>query len=298
MDFLLRVSMYPMEGEKTASHDWRSCVGGCAANVAIALSLLGSDSTLVSWVGSDTAAGELGAGIQFAHLSSAVASVHGATTRRVFIVVSAASGERTAFLLNGDNPKHLTESQRKAIAASSFVYFDGSWPEVFPCVREICDSRSIPMSCNLDVNSQSSIGMFGSAEVGVASASACLAEETPDMRRAEDWLLSNWNVRRKLLVLTAGSRGSWAFDGDRMQHVHPPLVRIVDTTGAGDAYHAGIVYGVLANWPVTETIELATSLGALQCSHLGSNLGCLGEDRVREGIGNTMRRTETRDQPQ
>jgi sugar/nucleoside kinase (ribokinase family) len=213
----------------------------------------------------------------------------------VFIIVSATSGERTAFLLNGDNPQHLTESQRKAIAASSLVYYDGSWPEVFPCVREICDSRSIPMSCNLDVDSESSMEMFGSAEVGVASASACLAEETSDMSRVEDWLLNNWSVRRKLLVLTAGSGGSWAFDGDRMHYVHPPVGRIVDVTGAGDAYHAGIVYGVLADWPVRETLELATSLGVLQCSHLGSNLGCLGEDQVREGTGITIRQTETSD---
>ena len=46
--------------------------------------------------------------------------------------------------------------------------------------------------------------------------------------------------------------------------VDVPQVNVTDTTGAGDAFRAGIVYGQLEGWALEDSIKLAVASGALQ----------------------------------
>lgn len=52
------------------------------------------------------------------------------------------------------------------------------------------------------------------------------------------------------LVVTAGPRGSWAFDGLEVTHAAPPAVTAVNTAGAGDAHLAGLIVGGMRGLPL------------------------------------------------
>jgi sugar/nucleoside kinase (ribokinase family) len=58
-------------------------------------------------------------------------------------------------------------------------------------------------------------------------------------------------------------RGSWA------RRLPAPRVEVVDTTGAGDAFDAGFVFGVVREWSLERCLALATSCGALSCRGIG-----------------------------
>jgi len=75
----------------------------------------------------------------------------------------------------------------------------------------------------------------------------------------------------KALVLTLGAQGSRIFAGE-MQHEIPVAVaeRVVDPTGCGDAYRAGLLYGIAQGWDWPRIGRLGATLGALKIASRGA----------------------------
>lgn len=67
------------------------------------------------------------------------------------------------------------------------------------------------------------------------------------------------------VIVTDGGRELWAVDRDGAEYVaRPPDVRATDSTGAGDSFRAGVIYGLVQGWPLADTLRWATAVGALQ----------------------------------
>lgn len=73
------------------------------------------------------------------------------------------------------------------------------------------------------------------------------------------------------VVVTDGIRGSWALERNAGTIIHQPafIVKPVDTTGCGDAFHAGYIVGLLEGWP----LELRMEFGSLLASHVAGRVG-------------------------
>jgi sugar/nucleoside kinase (ribokinase family) len=75
------------------------------------------------------------------------------------------------------------------------------------------------------------------------------------------------------LCVTLGERGSAALDGETFIAVPAPQVTPVDTTGAGDVFRAGIIYGALQHWPVERMLRFANAAAAASCTRPGAIAG-------------------------
>ena len=73
-----------------------------------------------------------------------------------------------------------------------------------------------------------------------------------------------------LLCVTLGARGALALDGDRPVYSSGFPVRAVDTTGAGDVFRGGFIYGLLQHWPVERVLRFANAAAAASCTRLGA----------------------------
>jgi sugar/nucleoside kinase (ribokinase family) len=73
------------------------------------------------------------------------------------------------------------------------------------------------------------------------------------------------------VILTDGPREVLVFDeeGD-ISAVTPPQVAVVDTTGAGDAFRAGVVYGILQGWELIESAALGAAAGSINVRRPGA----------------------------
>jgi sulfofructose kinase len=71
------------------------------------------------------------------------------------------------------------------------------------------------------------------------------------------------------LCTTLGPEGAMALVNGRALYVDGFKVDVVDTTGAGDVFHGGFIYGLLQNWEVTEILRFANAIAALKCRGLG-----------------------------
>jgi sugar/nucleoside kinase (ribokinase family) len=61
-----------------------------------------------------------------------------------------------------------------------------------------------------------------------------------------------------------------ALDGDRLIHVPGFEVEAVDTTGAGDVFRGGFIYGLLQQWPVDRVLRFANAAAAVSCTRTGA----------------------------
>src|SRR5262249_59514197 len=73
-----------------------------------------------------------------------------------------------------------------------------------------------------------------------------------------------------LLIVTLGVRGAMALDGTRLVHVPAFAIEPLDTTGAGDVFRGGFIYGYLSGWPLEETLRFANAAAAVSCARLGA----------------------------
>ena len=72
------------------------------------------------------------------------------------------------------------------------------------------------------------------------------------------------------VIVTIGAEGAVAsFDGERVT-VPVPKVEVVDTTGAGDIFRSGLIYGQLQGWRGVELLRFANAAAAVSCTRDGA----------------------------
>lgn len=90
--------------------------------------------------------------------------------------------------------------------------------------------------------------------------------------------------RNDLVAISHGEEG--CFVATKSESFQSPAFKIkpVDGTGSGDAFHAGMLYGIVREWPVRKTAEFANACGALNTIVLGARSGMTSEAKVQEFI--------------
>ena len=93
----------------------------------------------------------------------------------------------------------------------------------------------------------------------------------------------------RLTAATLGQDGVLAWDGAQLLHRAAYRVNVVDTTGAGDIFHAGFIYGLLQGWPLERQLDFACAAAALNCTCQGARGGIRGVDDLQQLIATTSR---------
>jgi sulfofructose kinase len=76
-------------------------------------------------------------------------------------------------------------------------------------------------------------------------------------------------------VVTLGAAGGLYLEAGRVRRWRARRVRVVDTTGAGDAFHGAFAAGLVRGLPLAASIELAARAAAACCAALGGMAGVL-----------------------
>ena len=92
-----------------------------------------------------------------------------------------------------------------------------------------------------------------------------------------------------LTAATLGTDGVLAWDGTQFYYACAYKVSVVDTTGAGDIFHAGFIYGLLQDWPLQRQLDFACAAAALNCTAAGARGGIQGLDAIERLIATGRR---------
>jgi sulfofructose kinase len=78
----------------------------------------------------------------------------------------------------------------------------------------------------------------------------------------------------RVLTITLGGRGSITVSAQGDCFETPAFkVRTVDSTGAGDVFHGGYIYGLLERWELEKTVIFASAVAAMKCTKAGGRAG-------------------------
>jgi len=84
-----------------------------------------------------------------------------------------------------------------------------------------------------------------------------------------NWLLKELQKYSKLVVITDGKKGAYAYNGITKYIVIPKKIKVIETTGAGDSFASGLVAGII----IKKDLEYALKLGAAQANSVIQHIG-------------------------
>src|SRR5216684_2093529 len=120
----------------------------------------------------------------------------------------------------------------------------------------------------------------------------CLRATNSIPKRAE---LPDPSSRSRLTAATLGEEGVLAWDGKQFHYASAFCVQTVDTTGAGDIFHAGFIFGLLQGWPLQRQLDFACAAAALNCTAIGARGGIQSVASIEQLIATGARHARAYD---
>lgn len=154
-------------------------------------------------------------------------------------------------LLDGPTHPMVMDAMRVARDAGGLISLDAADPFVVHAIKDRL-WHVIDAFCDI---------VFLNAEEARA-----LTDQTPDVAAARIAA----EARVQTVVVKLGARGSVVWHDGEEHHIGIHKVSAIDTTGAGDAYAAGFLYGVTRGWPISRCGALAARVAAETVTHVGA----------------------------
>jgi sugar/nucleoside kinase (ribokinase family) len=82
----------------------------------------------------------------------------------------------------------------------------------------------------------------------------------------------------RTVVIKRGERGVFVLSGDEAFELPAPPVEVVEPSGAGDAFAAGLILGVLEGWELERSVRFASVIGGSACTELGCYAGVFSRE--------------------
>jgi len=242
--------------------------GGQIASMLAACSSLGLRTGYLGPLGNDENGRLIRSELERRGVDLSHAIVRDAPARFAIILVDESTGERTV-LWHRDPGLDIGQEEIDAdVLTARVVHVDDVDERAAIRIAQLATARGITVTSDLDRVTDNTSELVASVSIPI------FAEHVPPTLTGErDPERALRKLRKQypgLLCVTLGTAGSMALDGDRLIHVPAFRVHAVDTTGAGDVFRAGFVYGFLAGWPTLDVLKFANAAAAVSCTRLGA----------------------------
>jgi sulfofructose kinase len=281
IDYLIVVPRFPEFNTKIPLISHTLAPGGQCATAMVTLARLGLRTRYIGSVGSD----DLGR-IQIDSIASegvecsGVKVVEGAESQIAFIIVDQVSGERT-ILWKRDERLAIAEDEvdREAVTSGRVLHLDGHDVAASIVAARYAREAGVPTVLDIDNAYPGFEELLPLIDFIVCSGTFTeRMTGEPDLRLGLKKLAESSGS--PFVAATVGREGVLAFFHG--QYIHSPAFRVdcQDTTGAGDAFHGGFIYGLLAGFSVEESLRFANAVAGLNCCQVGARTGLPSLEQV------------------
>jgi sulfofructose kinase len=152
--------------------------------------------------------------------------------------------------------------------ARSVLLVDGHFPA--QARRALRRARRVGALVVADLHrpTPENLTLLDDVDHAVVAAEFCADWGVPDPRQALRRLAER---TRGAPVVTLGHAGGLYLEGGRVRRYRTPRVRVVDTTGAGDAFHGALAAGLAWGLALRDALALGAHAAALNCTALGGH---------------------------
>lgn len=286
-DTLIQLEQFPEPGSKVEFTSSLILPGGQAATTAIVCAEWGLRSRYVGKLGDDAAAALHRQCFADSKVDARLIHVDGAASPQSLILVDS-EGERTV-LCQRDERLTLSphELEREWITSARVLHTDGRDTEAATLAAGWARDAGIPVVADLDEIYSGVDNLLSLIDYLIVSRDfPTRYTGQPNLPTALKEIQRRFGS--KLTAATLGAEGVLAWDGHKLLHVPAFKVPARDTTGAGDVFHAGFIYGLLQSWPLERQLEFACAAAALNCLAVGAR-GIQPVEQINELIASGSR---------
>ncbi|MFC5480205.1 carbohydrate kinase family protein [Massilia suwonensis] len=245
----------------------RTEYGGCAANIAYNLQLLGGEPLIMATLGQD-GADYLERLRNFGIKTRAIKTIQDAYTAQCFVTADQDNNQINAFHPGAMQFSHENKVAEQGPLRLAIIAPDGR-DGMLQHARD-CAAQGVPFM--FDPGQQ--LPMFSGEELlHFIEQATYLAANDYEFEMVMDrtgLTLEQIASRLDALIVTRGEKGSEIYAGGERHDIPAvPASAIVDPTGCGDAYRAGLLYGIAQGYDWPTTGRLASLLGSIKIAHQG-----------------------------
>jgi len=285
VDTLIQLPRFPASDSKLEFSASAVMPGGQVASAMIACQKWGLRVRYVGKVGDDEY-GELHRK-EFAEaaVEAQLIRATGCASQSSFILVDQSSGERTVLWKRDARVALRAEDlKREWVVDARALLIDGHDTIAATCAARWAREAGIPVTADLD-------NLYSGVEVLLENVDFMVSsKEFPARLTGEKDLLKSLpeimrRFKNRVTAATLGRDGVLAWDGSTFRYFPAYRASAVDTTGAGDIFHAAFVYAQLAEWGLEEQLSFSCAAAGLNCNGPGAR----GHIATVEEIRNLMR---------
>ena len=287
-DTLIPLAEFPARGSKTEYAHESVMPGGQVASAMVACQTWGLSTRYVGKLGDDDGArlherafAQVGVETRLIHVADA------ASPRSLILVDK--QGERTV-LCRKDERLILqpAELEREWVASARALLVDGHDTAAATQAAQWAREAGVVVVADLDEPYEGVEALMERIDCLIVSRDFPLRmmQET-DLHEALKKMRARYGCR--LTAATLGENGVLAWDGERFHYSAAYQVPVVDTTGAGDIFHAGFLYGLLQGWPLQRQLDFACAAAAMNCTGEGARGGIGPVEAIEKMMAETVR---------
>jgi sulfofructose kinase len=285
VDHLIVVPEYPAFDTKVRFLEHKQTAGGQTATAMVALRRLGLKTAYAGRFGSD-AEGQFGfRALQGEGVDCEFAEViEGARNQIAFIIIDARNGERTIIWNRDDRVAYAAEEAPVALASRGRVlHLDAHDPPACVRMAQAARAEGSIVSADIDNIYDGLPALLPLIDILITSAEfphriTGIADERASLIE----LKARYGCA--MVGLTKGARGAVVLcEG---QFLEAPACKVPqacrDTTGAGDAFHGGFLFGLLTGEDIEASLRIGNAVAALKCRDLGGRTALPSENELME----------------
>jgi sugar/nucleoside kinase (ribokinase family) len=285
VDYLIRVPEYPAFNSKIELDDYVQLAGGEIASTMVGLRRLGMKTAYVGRFGAD-AAGDFGLqtlkneGVDARYAEQ----IAGAQTQIAFIVIDIRNGERTVIWKRDKNLSYTPEDVPVELMRKTKI-FHATPHDALACIRLAKAAKAAGAIVSIDIDN-----IFDGLEemIPLVDIFISSAEFPEKLLGISDKNTALREINRRfgcpIVGVTLGENGSLVLCENEYIETEGCAVPngCKDTTGAGDAFRVGFLYGLLKGETVKTSAKMANAVAALKCRAVGARTALPNETELSE----------------
>lgn len=291
VDYVNRLPAYPeAQGpfSKMRIREQAVCCGGQTATAMAACARLGLRTRYVGATGTDGNGKRIREELARREIDASEGVIRDVPNQFAVILVDEQSGERIV-LWDRDERLRLRprEIVHETIATARLVHVDDVDQPAAIMAARLGREAGLPVTSDIDRITDLTTELVAAVTIPI------FAEHVPSgltgLTDMEQALRRLRETHEGLLIVTLGAKGAMALDGDRLIRSPGFAVSAVDTTGAGDVFRGGLIFGLLRGWGTDEAIQFANAAAAVSCTRLGAMEGVPALAEVEQLIASSRR---------
>ncbi len=270
----MRVENFPAPSTKVLASEFIITGGGCAANAAVTIARLEGRAAYAGPLGgtSDAVSERIIADLAIEGIDcSGCVRIDGGTAS-VSLILLDARGEKTiATRRGGMLGNALPADANWLVADADAVLVDNRFPDFVGAVCRAARKRTIPVVIDLDQATRVDHPLFKLGTHVIASAEALHGSTgLSDLGAALKQLAAHVGG---FVAVTDGPNGVSWLAGDTLRHMPAFAVQVIDSLGAGDAFHGAFTLALAEGRDLETALRFASAVAALKCTKFGGASG-------------------------